>query len=237
MIVRDLAVEGNRANVGELGNLLLRKARHQLHQRLTLSHAGRGIKVQGREALVIDAAHSAAAHHLHSAQVHISVVALLNPQVECGFAMPVGCRTIGAAGAWYRARAANDAVSLDFPVCAVVASRGRRSWIRGRSLGERCGATQRGGQCGPEQAANKTVDPANLMSRRRRKISPTYCCRGGFPDEELHDSFGIELGFVLGSFRFVLGSFFCSCVDYKRLLGFVFAIRPTPPGGTQDFAL
>jgi hypothetical protein len=41
----------------------------------------------------------------------------------------------------------------------------------------------------------------------------------------------IELGFVLGSFRFVLGSFFEAFGDSKALLGFVFAFRAYPPGG------
>jgi hypothetical protein len=50
--------------------------------------------------------------------------------------------------------------------------------------------------------------------------------------KDLLDAPLVEPGFVLGSFRFVLGSFFRTFIDFKRLLGFVFAFRVYPPGGT-----
>jgi hypothetical protein len=48
---------------------------------------------------------------------------------------------------------------------------------------------------------------------------------------DLGDSERLESRFVLGSFRFVLGSFFRTFVDSKQLPRFVFAIRVLPPGG------
>jgi hypothetical protein len=44
----------------------------------------------------------------------------------------------------------------------------------------------------------------------------------------------MHLGFVLGSFRFVLGSFFGTFVDSTALLGFVFAFRAYPRGGRRS---
>jgi hypothetical protein len=64
-------------------------------------------------------------------------MALLDVEVECGFAMPIGWPTIGAAWARNSAGAADHSLTFQVPIGTVVLSRVRARKTGRGTLGER----------------------------------------------------------------------------------------------------